>query len=195
MIVWFEFTVWISKLWLVDINLKIMTVGSKKKMTIELLDTNQTAVIRAAIPTVRSPILVVRWSETSIWQRRYSGWWDQSSGIRQSHYSDGSVIDSSSTVVEDIDLVAAVRWAARPIWQCSSEPLFRRSRRHYSDGSVTNSSSMVVEDIDLVAVVRWAARPIRRRSSEPLFRRFSHWTSTTSSSIGQVTGVGCLLNI
>ena len=46
----------------------------KKKMTIELLDTNQTAVIRAAIPIVRSPILVVRWSETSIWQRRYGGW-------------------------------------------------------------------------------------------------------------------------
>ena len=124
-------------------------------MTIKLLDTNQTAVIRAAIPTVRSPILVVRWSETSIWQRRYGGWWDQSSGIRQSHYSDGSVTDSSSTVVEDIDLVAAVRWAARPIWQYSSEPLFRRSRSHYSDGSVTDSSSMVVEDINLVAAVRW----------------------------------------
>ena len=164
-------------------------------MTIELLDTNQTAVIRATIPTIRSPILVVRWSETSIWQRRCGGWRDQSSSIRQSHYSDGSVTDSSSTVVGDIDLAEVVRWAARPIWQCSSEPLFRRSRSHYSNGLVTNSSSMVVEDIDLAAVVRWAARPIRQRSSEPLFRRFSHWTSTTSGSIGQVTGVGCLLNI
>ena len=172
-----------------------MTIGSKKKMTIELIDTNQTAVIRATIPTIRSPILVVRWSETLIWQRRCGGWRDQSSGICQSHYSDGSVTDSSSTVVGDIDLAVVVRWAARPIWQCSSEPLFWRSRSHYSNGLVTNSSSMVVEDIDLAAVVRWAARPIRQRSSEPLFRRFSHWTSTTSGSIGQVTGVVCLLNI
>ena len=164
-------------------------------MTIELLDTNQTAVIRATIPTVRSPILVVRWSETSIWQRRCGGWRDQSSGVRQSHDSDSSVTDSSSTVVGDIDLATAIWWPARPIWQCSSEPLFRRSRSHYSDGSVTDSSSMVVEDIDLAAVIQWAARPIRRCSSEPLFRRFSHWTSTTSGSIGQVTGVGCLLNI
>ena len=114
-----------SLVWIYCLNFKIMTGGykfknydrwvKKKKMTIELLDTNQTTVIRATIPTVRSPILVVRWSETSIWQRWYGGWWDQSNGIRQSHYSDGSVTDSSSTVVEDIDLVAAVRWAARPI--------------------------------------------------------------------------------
>ena len=30
----FEFTVWISKLWLVDITIKIMTIGSKKNMTV-----------------------------------------------------------------------------------------------------------------------------------------------------------------
>ena len=48
-------------------------VKKKKKMTVGLLDTNQTVVIRATIPTIRSPILVVRWSETSIWQRRYGG--------------------------------------------------------------------------------------------------------------------------
>ena len=51
-----------------------MTLGSKKKkITVGLLDTNQTVVIRATIPTIRSPILVVRWSKTSIWQRRYGG--------------------------------------------------------------------------------------------------------------------------
>ena len=130
----------------------------KKKMTVGLLDTNQTAVIRATIPTVRSSILVVRWSETSIWRWRYGGRQDQFGGIRRSHY-------------------------------------FGSHRGHYSDGSVTDSSSMVVGDIDLAAVVWWAARPIQRRSSEPLFRQFSHWTSTTSSSIGRATGVGCLLNI
>ena len=43
--------------------------------------------------------------------------------------------------------------------------------------------------------VWWAARPIQRRSSEPLFRQFGHWTSTTSNSIGRVTGVGSLLKI
>ena len=142
-------------------------------------ETNPTAFVEATIPTVRSPILVVRWSETSIWRWRYGGRQDQFGGIRRSHYfgshrghySDGSVTDSSSMVVGDIDLAAVVRWAARPIWQSSSEPLFWRSRSHYSDGSVTDSSSMVVEDIDLVAAVRWAARPIRRRSSEPLFQR------------------------
>ena len=101
----------------------------KKKMTVRLLDTNQTAVIEATIPTIRSPILVVRWSKTSVWQRRYDGRRDQSSGIRRSHYSDGSVTDSSSTVVGDIDLAAAVRWAARPIWRRSSEPLFRQSSK------------------------------------------------------------------
>ena len=45
----------------------------KKKITVGLLDTNQTVVIKATIPTIRSPILVVRWLETSIWQRRYGG--------------------------------------------------------------------------------------------------------------------------
>ena len=99
----------------------------KKKMTVGLLDTNQTAVIEATIPTVRSPILVVRWLETLVWQRRYNGRRDQSSGVRKSHYSDGSVTDSSSTMVGDIDLAAAVRWAARPIRRHSSEPLFRQS--------------------------------------------------------------------
>ena len=101
-------------------------VKKKKKMTNGLLDTNQTAVIEATIPTVRSPILVVRWLETSVWQRRYNGRRDQSSGVRKSHYSDGSVTDSSSTMVGDIDLAAAVRWVARPIQRCSSEPLSRR---------------------------------------------------------------------
>ena len=115
-------------------------------------------VIGATISTVRSPILVVWWSETSIWQRRYGGWQDQSGGVRRSHY-------------------------------------FGSHQSHYSDGSVTDSRSMVVGDIDLAAVVWWAARPIQRHSSGPLFRRFSHWTSTTSSSIGRATGVGCLLNI
>ena len=121
-------------------------------------ETNPTAFVEATIPTVRSPILVVRWSETSIWRWQYRGWQDQSSGVRRSHY-------------------------------------FGSHQSHYSDGSVTDSSSMVVGDIDLAAVVWWAARPIRRRSSEPLFRWFGHWTSTTSSSIGRATDVGCLLNI
>ena len=106
----------------------------KKKITIGLLDTNQTAVIKATIPTVQSLILVVRWSETSIWRWRYGGRQDQFGGIRRSHYfgshrghySDGSVTDSSSMVVGDIDLAAVVRWAARPIRWHSSEPLFQR---------------------------------------------------------------------
>ena len=109
-------------------------VKKKKKMTVGLLDTNQTAVIRATIPTVRSSILVVRWSETSIWRWRYGGRQDQFGGIRRSHYfgshrghySDGSVTDSSSMVVGDIDLATVVRWTARPIRRRSSEPLFRR---------------------------------------------------------------------
>ena len=49
-------------------------------------------VIGATISTVRSPILVVWWSETSIWQRWYGGRQDQSSGVRQSHYFGGSAI-------------------------------------------------------------------------------------------------------
>ena len=87
-----EFAIWISKLWLVDINLKIMTIG--------LLDTNQTAVVRATIPAVRSSILTVWWLETSIWwwssepllQQSAHRWWrynsqrHQSAGSHQSHY-------------------------------------------------------------------------------------------------------------
>ena len=49
-------------------------------------------VIGATILTVRSPILVVWWSETLIWQRRYGGRQDQSSGVRRSHYFGGSAI-------------------------------------------------------------------------------------------------------
>ena len=108
-------------------------------------ETNSAAFVGATIPTVRSPILVVRWLKTSIWWQRYDGRQDQSGGVRRSHYfdghwshySDGSVTDSSSMVVGDIDLAAAVWWAARPIQRRSLEPLFRRS-------------------------------------SEPLFRRFGH---------------------
>ena len=50
------------------------------------------AVIRATIPTVRSPILVVWWSKTSIWWRRYDGQQDQFGGVRRSHYFDGLAI-------------------------------------------------------------------------------------------------------
>ena len=49
-------------------------------------------VIGATIPTVQSLILVVWWSETSIWRRRYDGRQDQSGDVRWSHYFDGSAI-------------------------------------------------------------------------------------------------------
>ena len=69
-------------------------------MTVRLLDTNQTAVVEATIPTVRSPILVVRWLETSIRQRslepllqqqahqwrRYDGRRQKSASGHQNHY-------------------------------------------------------------------------------------------------------------
>ena len=97
-------------------------------------ETNLATFVGATIPTVWSPILVVWWSETSIWQRRYRGQQDQSGGVRRSyyfddhrsHYSDGLVTDSSSMVVGDIDLAAVVWWAARPIRRRLLEPLFRR---------------------------------------------------------------------
>ena len=95
-------------------------------------ETNPAAFVGATISTVRSSTLVVRWLETSIWQWRYGGRQDQSRSVRRSHYfnghwshySDSSVTNSSSMVVGDIDLAAAVRWAVRPIRWCSSEPLF-----------------------------------------------------------------------
>ena len=49
-------------------------------------------VIGATILTVRSPILVVWWSETSIWRRRYGGRQDQFGGVRRSHYFGCSAI-------------------------------------------------------------------------------------------------------
>ena len=54
--------------------------------------TNSAAFVGATISTVRPPILVVWWSETSIWQRRYGGRQDQSGGIHRSHYFSGSAI-------------------------------------------------------------------------------------------------------
>ena len=72
----FEFTVWISKLWPVDITIKIMTVGSKKKKWSLIRDIDSTASIRSPIlvirwseTSIRSPSLVIRWSETSIRRR------------------------------------------------------------------------------------------------------------------------------
>ena len=50
------------------------------------------AVIGATIPTVWSLILVVWWSETSIWRRWYGGRQDKSSGVCRSHYFGGSAI-------------------------------------------------------------------------------------------------------
>ena len=89
----------------------------------EFVGATISVVIGATIPTVQSLILVVQWSEISIWRWRYGGRQDQSGGVRRSHsfgghwshYFDSSVIDSSSMVVGDIDLAVAVRWAARPI--------------------------------------------------------------------------------
>ena len=49
-------------------------------------------VIGAIILTVRSLILVVWWSETSIWRRWYGGRQDQSGGVCPSHYFGGSAI-------------------------------------------------------------------------------------------------------
>ena len=101
-------------------------MGGKTNLA-AFVEATLSAVIEATIPTVQSLILVVRWSETSIWRWRYGGRQDQSGGVRRSHYFDGSVTDSSSTVVGDIDLAVAVRWAARPMPQRSSEPLFQWS--------------------------------------------------------------------
>ena len=55
-------------------------------------ETNPAAFVGATISTVRSPILVVRWLETSIWRRRYGGRQDQSGGVRRSHYFGCSAI-------------------------------------------------------------------------------------------------------
>ena len=72
----FEFTVWISKLWPMDITIKIMTVGSKKKKWPLIGDIDSTASIRSSIlvirwseTSIRSLILVIRWSKTSIRRR------------------------------------------------------------------------------------------------------------------------------
>ena len=104
------------------------------------------AVIGATISTVWSLILVVWWSETSIWRQRYRGQQDQSGGVRRSyyfdglrsHYFDGLVTDFSSMVVGDIDLAAVVWWAARPIRRRLSEPLFQR----FGHWTSTTSSSV-----------------------------------------------------
>ena len=55
-------------------------------------ETNLATFVEATIPTVRSPILVVRWSKTSIWWQRYGGRQDQSGGVCRSHYFSGSAI-------------------------------------------------------------------------------------------------------
>ena len=66
-------------------------MGSKTNLA-TFVEATLSAVIGATISTVRSPILVVWWSETSIWQRRYDGRQDQSGGVCRSHYFGSSAI-------------------------------------------------------------------------------------------------------
>ena len=100
----FEFTVWISKLWPVDITIKIMTVGSKKKMTVDrrhrfnsinsVTDSSNTVVRDIDLVTDYSNTVVgdidsetsIRWqsSETSIrWQSSETSiwWWSSETSI------------------------------------------------------------------------------------------------------------------
>ena len=58
----------------------------------EFVGATISVVIGATIPTVQSLILVVQWSEISIWRWRYGGRQDQSGGVRWSHYFGSSAI-------------------------------------------------------------------------------------------------------
>ena len=126
-------------------------------------------VIGATIPVVRSPILAIRWSKTSIqWQSsepllqylahrwwQYDGWRHQSVGGHQSHYFGSLGIGS-----------------------------IRRS--NYFNNLPTSQSlfgDTVGGKTNLVVFVR------------ATIWRFDHWTSTTGGSIGQATGVSSLLKM
>ena len=114
----------------------------------------------------------------------------------------------------------AIWWLETLIRQRSQKPLFwqfghwcwryggrwHRSRdicqSHYFNNPPTSGGGTMIKVTNPMAVAKatilavwWAARPIWWRLSELLFRRFGHRTSSTSSSIGQATGVGSLLKI
>ena len=130
-------------------------------MTIGILDTNQTLVIEATIPTVQSPILVVRWLSE--------------------HYYNSRPINDGSTMVEDTNLPPVTKATIFVVWAL---------------GAFVEATILTIHPpVGHYSAVRWVARPIRRCLLKPLFQRFGHKTSTTSSSIGRATGVGCLLKI
>ena len=107
------------------LGLKLKNMTFRFEFTIGLPDTNQTTIIGTTIPAVRSSILALRWSETSIWRHRFSHRFQQYGGQRhqfggghQSHYYKSQPTGDGGTM--------AVRWVARPILWRSSEPLFWR---------------------------------------------------------------------
>ena len=75
-------------------------------------ETNPAAFVRATIPMVRSPILVVQWSKTSIWRRWYGGQQDQSGSVRQSHYFGGL----GATIPTVRSPILVVWWSKTSIW-------------------------------------------------------------------------------
>ena len=157
-----------SRWWfLMLIYLELITLKKKKLMLYIYIYIP--TVIGATIPVVRSPILAIRWSKTSIqWQSsepllqylahrwwQYDGWRHQSVSGHQSHYF-GSVG------------IGSIR------------------RSNYFNNLPTSQSlfgDTVGGKTNLVVFVR------------ATIWRFDHWTSTTGGSIGQATGVSSLLKM
>ncbi|KAL0003305.1 hypothetical protein SO802_017086 [Lithocarpus litseifolius] len=122
-------------------------------------------------------------------------------GRRHQFGSIGLVTDSSNMVIGDIDSAVvvgvtittiglpmmAVQWSETLIWWAVTKATILVV---WASAAFIEATILTIHPpVGHYSAVRWAARPIRWRSPEPLFWRFGHRTSTTSSSIGQATGV------
>ena len=123
----FEFTVWISKLWLLG-KKKNMIVGRRHRFgsigsvtdssNMVVGDIDSAAVVGATITTIGPSVMVVQWSKTPI------RWAVTKATILVVWASAAFVKAVILTIHLPVGHYSAIQWAARPIQRRSPEPLF-----------------------------------------------------------------------
>ena len=128
----FEFTVWISKLWL---------LGQKKKRPL-VGDIDSAAVVGATITTIGPPVMVVQWSKTPVW-------WAVTKATMLVVWASAAFVEAAILTIHlPVGHYSAIQWAARPIQRRLLEPLFwqfshRTSTTSSSIGRATGVSSLL----------------------------------------------------
>ena len=147
----FEFTVWISKLWLLG-KKKKMTVGRRHRFdsiswvtdssNTVVGDINSAAIVRATITTIGPPVMVVQWSKTPIR-------WAVTKATMLVVWASAAFVEAAILTIHlPVGHYSAIQWAARPIQRRLLEPLFwqfshRTSTTSSSIGRATGISSLL----------------------------------------------------